>query len=67
MSSTLPILQNFQSSFAAREYWNSTSSTSNGLKIAAAEQVDRLGYVFDEFGKFRSVVRRHRLACLPTI
>lgn len=28
VSSTSPILQNFQSSFAAREYWNSTSSTS---------------------------------------
>ena len=28
---TLPMLQNFQSSFEAREYWNKTSSTSKAL------------------------------------
>src|SRR6478609_758470 len=34
-TSTLPRLQYFQSSFAAREYWNSTRSISNGSRSSA--------------------------------
>ena len=39
----------------------------DGLKFAAAESVNRLSYVRDEFGELRFVVGRHRLACLPTL
>lgn len=41
------MLENFQSSFAAREYWNKASSTSKAPEFApefaAAEPVNRLG------------------------
>jgi hypothetical protein len=61
------MLQNFQSSFAAREYWNKTLVDVEGPEFAAAEPVNRRGYVCDEFGELRLVVRRHRLASLLTI
>lgn len=38
-----------------------------GLELATAEPINRLGYVRDEFGELRLVVRRHRLASLLTI
>lgn len=60
------MLQNFQSSFAAREYWNKASSTSKALSsplrnrsIASATR--------NEFGQLRLMVGGHRLMGLPTI
>lgn len=38
-----------------------------GVEFAAAEPVNCLGYVRDEFGELRLVVSRHRLASLLTI
>ena len=60
------MLQNFQSSFAAREYWNKTSSTSKALSSPLRNR-SIAGYVCDECGELRLVVRRHRLASLLTI
>ena len=37
------------------------------VQFTAAEAVNRLGYLRDEIGELRSVVARHRLACLPTL
>ena len=37
------------------------------VQFTAAEAVNRFGYVRDEIGELRSVVARHRLACLPTL
>lgn len=61
------MLLNFQSSLAAREYWNKTSSTSKAASSPLRNRSICLGYVRDESGELRLVVARHRLASLLTI
>ena len=38
-----------------------------GIEFAAAELINRLGYVRDEFGELRLVIGRHHRASLLTI
>lgn len=66
VSSTSLMLQNFQSSFAARVPKQHLVDVERA-QFTVAEAVGRLGHVRDEFGELRSLVARHRLACLPTL